>query len=269
MLNPASAHKREIFDFRWWVPKDGWQWVAGKEVAGGQGQEKMFLFPGSPLEGGWYDPLNENPALYREFVEIEATPEGILRFANQWGRLETHGVDFRPKDEVKFPPPNPVDPFSRDYVGETVENWKHHISLLRGQIQLWDMIQAGDIKGIKEHTFTLKAARLDEHAPVEEIRNVGLEALRGTVNAALYQWVQAGLLFNEDKSGLSIYVVPHDLRSAFWLQFARAIEGDIRYARCVECSRWMEIAIGSGRPDKKYCSSACRMRSYRKRRAAR
>ena len=50
-----------------------------------------------------------------------------------------------------------------------------------------------------------------------------------------------------------------------WLQFANAIEGDRDYAQCVECASWFEIAPGSGRPDKRYCSDACRMRAYRKR----
>lgn len=226
----------------------------------------MFLVPVSPLEGGRYDPLQEKPALYREFAETDPTPEGILRFANQWGGLEKYGVDFRPKDEVKFPPRGPSeDPYFMCYHGETFETWEDSISMLRSSIQLWDMIQAGDIKGIQEQEF-FKDFLSSERPTIEEIRDAGLRWIQIWVNANLGRLAQPKLFFNENKSRLTIYVAPHNLRGAFWLQFARAIEGDFHYSRCVECSGWMEIAVGSGRPDKKYCSNACRMRSYRKRR---
>ncbi len=268
-FKPRPAYGRGIFEFRCWVPKGGWQWIVGEELDGDQGQEKMFLVPVSPIEGSGYEPLQDEPALYREFAEIEATPEGILRFANQWGGLEKYGVDFRPKDKVKFPSRGPSeDPRFMCYHGETFETWEHSISMLSSSIQLWDMIQAGDIKGIEEQK-SVRNFLNGERPTIEEIRNAGLGWVQAMVNMGLGNFAQPKLLFNENKSRLAIYIAPHNLRGAFWLQFARAIEGDIRYARCVECSRWMEIAIGSGRPDKKYCSNACRMRRYRERRAAR
>jgi len=53
-----------------------------------------------------------------------------------------------------------------------------------------------------------------------------------------------------------------------WLQFSWSIMGNIEYRQCLVCHRWFEIAIGSGRKDKKYCSRACQMRAHRKRKAA-
>jgi hypothetical protein len=35
------------------------------------------------------------------------------------------------------------------------------------------------------------------------------------------------------------------------------------------CRKWFTIEEGQGRSDKQYCSNACRMRAYRKRKASR
>ena len=63
----------------------------------------------------------------------------------------------------------------------------------------------------------------------------------------------------------AIRLVPDSLIGALWLQFAIAVDGNLDYKRCEECQMWIEIAPGAGRPDKSYCSDACRMRAYRKR----
>lgn len=63
----------------------------------------------------------------------------------------------------------------------------------------------------------------------------------------------------------TIRLVPDSLIGALWLQFANAVNGNIDYKRCEECRTWLEISPGAGRPDRSYCSDACRMRAYRKR----
>lgn len=63
------------------------------------------------------------------------------------------------------------------------------------------------------------------------------------------------------------YLEPENLLAAIWVQFAGAIEGETSFIPCVECSNWIAVAPGSNRPDKIYCSDACKMRAYRKRKA--
>jgi hypothetical protein len=46
-----------------------------------------------------------------------------------------------------------------------------------------------------------------------------------------------------------------------------AIDGSESLQNCVECERWFTISAGQGRSDKAYCSNACRMQAYRKRKA--
>ena len=57
------------------------------------------------------------------------------------------------------------------------------------------------------------------------------------------------------------------LVGALWLQFARAVERDSRFRQCAECGTWFELARGTARADKLYCSTPCRTKAYRKRQA--
>jgi hypothetical protein len=58
---------------------------------------------------------------------------------------------------------------------------------------------------------------------------------------------------------------PTHLSDALWIQLAQAIDGSESLRTCVECKKWFTIKAGRGRSDKEYCSDACRMRAYRKR----
>ena len=60
---------------------------------------------------------------------------------------------------------------------------------------------------------------------------------------------------------------PHSLLGTIWLQLAMAIAENRDYRVCGTCGSWFEVAPGRGRPNKTYCSNACRMRAYRKRKA--
>jgi hypothetical protein len=59
---------------------------------------------------------------------------------------------------------------------------------------------------------------------------------------------------------------PDDLLDALWVQLFLAIDGSQNLRTCSECRTWFTVQAGRGRSDKEYCSDACRMRAYRKRR---
>ena len=86
------------------------------------------------------------------------------------------------------------------------------------------------------------------------------EGLRGRVSAVL-----ASVGPQEPDIPLSTRILPHNLIGALWLQLALAVEQSKSYRQCFECAKWFEVAPGVGRPEKQYCSDACRMRAYRKR----
>jgi hypothetical protein len=65
--------------------------------------------------------------------------------------------------------------------------------------------------------------------------------------------------------GFQFGLAPRSLLGAMWLQLASAADSGRNYERCSSCESWFEVAPGLGRPDKTYCSTACRMRAYRRR----
>jgi len=69
---------------------------------------------------------------------------------------------------------------------------------------------------------------------------------------------------SESKS-LRICIRPSHLCDALWIQLAQAIDGSDTIRTCIECKKWFTIKSGQGRSDKEYCSDACKMRAYRKR----
>jgi hypothetical protein len=75
------------------------------------------------------------------------------------------------------------------------------------------------------------------------------------------------LFLKEDPLSASarLCIRPHSLRDAIWAQLVLAIDGNVNLRGCVECRKWFTLEAGRGRSDKEYCSNACRMRAYRKR----
>jgi hypothetical protein len=64
-------------------------------------------------------------------------------------------------------------------------------------------------------------------------------------------------------------LVATSLADAFKVQLAMLIASDADIRRCASCDGWFVVTPGIGRPDKLYCSSACKMRAHRRRKAVR
>jgi hypothetical protein len=62
-------------------------------------------------------------------------------------------------------------------------------------------------------------------------------------------------------------VTASSLAHAISSQWASAVAANVGHRQCRECTTWFAVHAGSGRPDKLYCSDACRMRAYRRRKA--
>ena len=60
-------------------------------------------------------------------------------------------------------------------------------------------------------------------------------------------------------------LIATSFQSMLDVQYGMLLVAGTATKQCEECPTWIAIAPGSGRPDKKYCSDACRMRGYRKR----
>src|SRR5262249_11710164 len=83
----------EVADFRWPVFDGGY--VCADHVV--NGKQARCVDP--DFSGGDFFsvteryPLEEDPALFRRFADIETTEIGVLAFANQWGPLRST-LDF-------------------------------------------------------------------------------------------------------------------------------------------------------------------------------
>jgi hypothetical protein len=82
--------------------------------------------------------------------------------------------------------------------------------------------------------------------------------------------VPVEILLKEDPLNASarLCIRPHSLLHALWAQLLLAIDGNLNLRACVECRKWFTLEAGRGRSDKEYCSNACRMRAYRKRKGS-
>ena len=94
-----------------------------------------------------------------------------------------------------------------------------------------------------------------------------LHYVQSTINEKLEGRASPRLLWDAKRERLGLYIVPDGLIGALWLQFARAVERDSQFRQCAECGIWFELAPGTARADKLYCSTPCRTKAYRKRQA--
>lgn len=77
----------------------------------------------------------------------------------------------------------------------------------------------------------------------------------------------ATMIWNSEENRPRLIITPSSLLASIWLQFARAVDGDIEYKRCTECTNYIEISLNKtvgSRSDTKTCSVHCRkLRSNR------
>jgi hypothetical protein len=114
-------------------------------------------------------------------------------------------------------------------------------------------------------------ARLDDsvlgHFTQGDLVKPALHYVQSTINRRLEGRASPRLLWDANHERLGLYIVPDSLIGALWLQFAWAVERDSQFRRCAECRIWFELAPGTARSDKLYCSTHCRTKAYRKRQA--
>lgn len=293
-----------LFEFRWDVDGEGYRWVKARRAD--KPEDDYFLTSGRPLgvsgEVTRYAPMRLYPALFRTFAEVEPTREGIQTFANRFGPL---GIDEM--IEVPIPPDGRHAILGQREgseekwtmsVGETRAAWFKEITAMRRAIELWDMVQVRDARGLARRIYWMAPdavmytdkpggpAGPDEPGvayamawiATDKIHPERLERFRHgelalpalsyvqeIVNKHLEERVSPRLLWEQDRSRLGLYFVPGSLIGALWLQLAQAINGNKKYARCQECGTPFEVSPETARTSKLFCSNACRSKAYRER----
>ena len=194
-------------------------------------QVDRFLVPNG-RETERYRPVDMYPALFMELADSEATPEGAARFINRYGPPTRFGSLGDPSDS-----------FSTTAIVYPVELWSllEQMKVIKSAVRSWE-----------RYRITGKARALIKRV-TDELKE----------DAHLY----VRLREKTEDDTISMELVPSSLTAAIWLQFAQAITENYGFGQCDECLAWFEIAPGKGRPEKKFCSNACSMRAYRKRKA--
>ena len=222
-----------------------------------------------------YKPLS-HPALFLDFAETEPTEAGVLVFANKWGMLlGAHG------DLIKLAEPD-ANGEHAVVPGEQGGLWHDEILAMREARDLWGAVRdpsPNALKGLvgwESHRVAyvrgaFKATIVDERAQPDlwarlardDLRKPAQLYLQRLANDHMHGHASPALLFDRHLVQMGLYVVPHTMLGALWLQFLRAVDGDRTYRRCRACRRWCEVGSEAKRMNSWCCRATCRMRLTR------
>jgi hypothetical protein len=290
-----------LLQFPWRVAKAGYSWVQSKPALAASSHPAPFLTDGRPIgTAGFYvmeyQPLVAFPGLFRVFADTDASEDGIKTFADRFGPLGGDLASAIPLQDERDAKRTHLG------TGEACGAWLREILMMRFAVDLWEAARNGDV-GRLERVISwtgdgdgvqiiadrelMKERRPDAPVPSElawiasthlgddvhgrfvpgDLVRPALHYVQSKVNEKLQGRASPRLLWDKHRERLVLYIVPEGLIGALWLQFARAIERDSRFRQCAECGIWFELARGTARADKLYCSTPCRTKAYRKRQA--
>jgi len=231
-------------------------------------------------EGEPYYPLRDELALFRTLADTEVSQEGVAGFFRRYGMLSSSASLLGPSGSRR---PQPAR------YGEPLSLWYDEIGAMRSALELWGAKPPKLRKWIRVEPSRVLLDRWEDAREVAtiasedrrptlwgqianpklgKVRRLQLAALfhiQETTNKRLREHAGPRLLFNPKAGQVELHLLPQNLLGAMWLQFARAVEGDKEYRRCVTCGGWFEVSPEGMRPEAKHCRTACRMRAYRKR----
>lgn len=239
-------------------------------VADGDFEKAPAMAACSPLEA---------TGLFRDFATLDPTDDAILGFANRYGMLTNGRLHISCDDSGD-------DDDDADFPGEPLSLWIEEIARMNFLLRFWQLVQISDKRGLEQYirwtdVFGHRGFRFDDRFGAFTTRDIlgapWLERVvrqRDLLFAARFMLdslvtEQLGgrigaVLIRDSLERASLRFGPQDLRTALWLQFARAIEGGKEYQQCEHCRMWYEIGSREGaRSDKKFCSPACRARHWR------
>lgn len=173
VLGNRFGEFRELAIFSWEYPVSGFYWENNlnplksleygteREIHENEYVPKPLLIENPEvMTMNRYLPLDEESALFLKFSDIDISEEGILKFANKYGRLwANHGyligieqVEFIPKIEVKSKEeqyklwfPEVEERGNSFIIGEPFIYWETEIISMRNAVRLWKWIESEDI----------------------------------------------------------------------------------------------------------------------------
>jgi hypothetical protein len=230
------------------------------------------------------------------FADTEPSHDDIKAFADRFGSL---GGDIAGSIPLYDQPRSKGVAVG---IGEPLAAWNSQILMMRFAIDTWEAARSGDVGRLEQvisweqdgsgvqmlsHPELPPGQLPQPPALVERAWIAGthlgdnvldrfvegdlvkpaLHYVQSIINKQLQGRASPRLLWDGNRERLGLYIMPDGLVGALWLQFARAVERDSQFRQCAECGLWFELAPGTARADKLYCSTPCRTKAYRRRQA--
>ena len=191
------------------------------------------------------------PELYIRFASARATPSTILDFANQYGLLHYNDSTFRirradAKAILTGFNWDMTGPDSDDLLfrGEMAANWLSAFESVRFNLRVWEKLQSDD-----------------NIVHMSSYLNDGYNyAMSGSLTYQVKMDPKSGEVHSE--------VIASSVAHLLEVQWGMSVAANMVHRQCSECPAWFSVHPGSGRPEKQFCSDACRMRAYRMRKAS-
>ena len=138
--------------------------------------------------------------------------------------------------------------------------WAEEMLGLSLAVELWNLVRIQDVDELA------KMVKSDESDPLTAgVVHLGdwltTEIAKGRLEV---RYVPIGV----NPPSFVRLVVPSDLRTWLWLQFAEAVRKNTAFNQCGYCCDWFEIRPPATRKSRGYCSESCRSKAYRKRKKA-
>lgn len=272
---------RELIHSRWTVAQSGYHWVDTTEAFFEKESKPVrVLTSGVPLGVRSlvmrYDPVKAEPALFRNFAELEPTEEAIRQFANKYGLLGI-SIHILVEHEGKL----------TMSVGEELKVWAREIRDMRHAVEVLEAIEKEDYNELQRRFRVSPGEAAYEHdgrwewiyhenirpdlatyVAEDDLISPAMFFIQRAINAKLTEHAAPRLLYNPDQGSMVLRIVPKNLLGAMWLQFAEAIDSTRKFDRCEQCNRWFAVSP-SERTSRKFCSDACKSKNYRTRKEAR
>jgi len=177
-----------------------------------------------------FDLFEFNSSAFLEFAQTPLTEDRVKDFADRYGLLaeDDPGYDY-------------------ECWGRDISLWFGNIRRMRRHVELW-----------RKSTVTGDFSRI-----IREVRrSFAIDVKPSGPPVALF------LKIDPVSASPKLCIRPVTFQEALWAQLVRAIDGNLNLRACVQCRKWFTLEAGRGRSDKEYCSNACRMRAYRKRKGS-
>lgn len=271
--------------FRWQVALGGYCWLDLDAPSG-----KLRVMATGLADGLWtteYRPLEDpdTSGLFRIFAEAEDSEAGFLAFANKYGSLLERGD---PGETSMFTVQGWPGHEPGAGWGERLETWATEVHDMRRCVQLWDALRNQNLPMLRDsmevhceraggawvvprdggqHVYLPE--EVATQAPGVDLVKAAYIYIAALSNERLGEHTAPRLLYSPKKQRPLVFLMPRNLLGALWLQFAKAVEGNKVYHRCQGpgCGQWYEVDPDKNRTSKLFCSTACRSKAYRERKA--